>query len=68
MKQINDEVCSEKTTLPTYMREQERLYLEQVLRLAGGNKTKASKIAGVSVQTLSAKISKYNITACFYLS
>lgn len=41
----------------------EKIYLSNVLRKMDGNKSKASKILGISRATLRAKVKKYNLSA-----
>jgi two-component system C4-dicarboxylate transport response regulator DctD len=44
-----------------FMEQQERLYLEQVLRRSGGQVSKAHQMMGISRKSLYDKINKYNI-------
>jgi DNA-binding protein Fis len=41
----------------------EKVYLSNVLKKMGGNKSKASKILGISRATLRAKVKKYHLSS-----
>lgn len=58
----------DQQTLPQVMMEVERLYLEHALSQAGGNRTKAAQLAGVSNTTLRDKLARYTVATKVTLS
>ncbi|MBT8169896.1 helix-turn-helix domain-containing protein [Falsiruegeria litorea] len=52
-------------SLSHFMKEAEAKYLSYVMTAAGGNKSKASEMAGVARDTFQKKIQRYTVRAIF---
>ncbi|MQQ09082.1 hypothetical protein GFB49_11505 [Epibacterium sp. SM1979] len=61
-------LCQDCQTLPQVIMEVERIYLEYVLTQAGGNRTKAAELAGLSNTTLRDKLARYTVKTKVSLS